>query len=241
VTPASLARLEAGGSRGEGLEPGPMLRRRPRSERWTARDLRFSFADRGDRVARLRAAVGVWLRAPRLWWGLLVAGLVVGVFGWAVTVLGIALATAQEGADQWWMVLVFGAVTLALVLGVGYLLATRLLGRAAGPPVGEPGRRPGAVGTAESAAAATAAPTPPGAPLPATGEPLEPLSERELEVLQLVATGRSNREIATELYVATGTVKAHLNNIFRKLEARSRLEAVTRARDLRLLAEHDGK
>jgi ATP/maltotriose-dependent transcriptional regulator MalT len=60
-------------------------------------------------------------------------------------------------------------------------------------------------------------------------------------VLRLVATGRSNREIATELYVATGTVKAHLNNIFRKLEARSRLEAVTRARDLRLLGERDPK
>jgi hypothetical protein len=82
-------------------------------------------ADGHDRVARLRAAVAVWLRAPRLWWGLLVAGLVVGVFGWGVTVLGIALATAQEGTDQWWLVLVFGAVTLALVLGVGYLLAER--------------------------------------------------------------------------------------------------------------------
>jgi DNA-binding CsgD family transcriptional regulator len=158
-----------------------------------------------------------------------------------VTVLGIALATAQEGADQWWMVLVFGAVTLALVLGTGYLVASRLLGRAAGPPVSEPDRRPDAAGAAESAAAATAAPTPPGAPLPRTGEPLEPLSQRELEVLLMVATGRSNQEIAAELYVATGTVKAHLNNIFRKLEARSRLEAVTRARDLRLLAERDPK
>jgi LuxR family transcriptional regulator, maltose regulon positive regulatory protein len=73
----------------------------------------------------------------------------------------------------------------------------------------------------------------------ATESPLEPLSQRELEVLQLLATGRSNREIATELYVATGTIKAHLNNIFRKLEARSRLEAVTRARDLGLLAGGD--
>ena len=60
-------------------------------------------------------------------------------------------------------------------------------------------------------------------------------------MLQLLATGRSNREIASDLYVATGTVKAHLNNIFRKLEARSRLEAVTRARDLGLLAERDRK
>jgi hypothetical protein len=80
-----------------------------------------------------------------------VAGLVVGVFGWAVTVLGIALAAAQEGADQWWLVLVFGLAILALVLGAGYLLATRLLGRTARPPVSEPGRRPDAAGVVESA------------------------------------------------------------------------------------------
>jgi DNA-binding CsgD family transcriptional regulator len=183
-------------------------------------------ANRDDRMARLRASAAVWLRSPRLWQGLLVAGLVVGAFAWAVTVLGIALAMAQEGTEQWWLVLVFGLAILALVIGGGYLLVTRLYAAPARSPVDEPGRRP--------------APPPPTPP-PATGEPLEPLSQRELEVLQLVATGRSNREIATELYVATGTIKAHLNNIFRKLEARSRLEAVTRARDLRLLAERDPK
>jgi DNA-binding CsgD family transcriptional regulator len=180
-------------------------------------------ADGNDRVARLRTAAAGWLGSPRLWRGLLVAALVVGIFGWAVTVLGIALAMAQEGAEQWWLVLVFGLAILALVIGGGYLLAARLFGGAARPPEREPDR-------------------PPGAAVPAApGEPLEPLSQRELEVLRLVATGRSNQEIATELYVATGTVKAHLNNIFRKLEARSRLEAVTRARDLRLLGERDPK
>src|SRR5215218_16944 len=190
-------------------------------------------ADRDDRVARLRAAAAVWLRSS--WRGLLLAGLVVGVFVWAIVVLGIALAMAQEGAEQWWLVLVFGLATLALVLAGTYLLAARLFNRTARPPVSEPGR---AAGTAETAGSAAAAPDPPAAPVappPATGSPLEPLSERELEVLQLLATGRSNREIAT------GTVKAHLNNIFRKLEARSRLEAVTRARDLGLLAERDRK
>jgi ATP/maltotriose-dependent transcriptional regulator MalT len=114
-----------------------------------------------------------------------------------------------------------------------------MFGGAARPPKGEPDRGPGATGTAVRPAAAPTAPLP--APPPATGEPLEPLSQRELEVLRLVATGRSNQEIATDLYVATGTVKAHLHNIFRKLEARSRLEAVTRARDLRLLGERDPK
>jgi len=71
-------------------------------------------ADRDDRVARLRAAAAVWLRSS--WRGLLLAGLVVGVFVWAIVVLGIALAMAQEGAEQWWLVLVFGLATLALVL-----------------------------------------------------------------------------------------------------------------------------
>jgi DNA-binding CsgD family transcriptional regulator len=196
-------------------------------------------ADGDDRVARVRAAASAWLGSPRLWRGLLVAGLVVGIFVWAVIVLGIALATAQEGAEQWWLVLVFGLATLALVIGGGYLLAARLFGGPARPPAGQPDRGSGAAGTAVRTAAAPAAPLP--APPPATGEPLEPLSQRELEVLRLVATGRSNQEIATELYVATGTVKAHLNNIFRKLEARSRIEAVTRARDLRLLGERDPK
>ncbi len=84
------------------------------------------------------------------------------------------------------------------------------------------------------------APTEPAAS-PAPGQPAEPLSDREIEVLRLLASGRSNREIAAELYLATGTVKAHLNHIFRKLDARSRLDAVTRARSLHLLTEHDAK
>ena len=62
----------------------------------------------------------------------------------------------------------------------------------------------------------------------------EPLSEREREVLKLLATGRSNREIAQDLYVAPGTVKAHINNIYRKLGARNRAEALVKARDLDL-------
>ena len=198
-------------------------------------------ADRDDRAARLRAAAAVWLRSPSLWRGVLVAGSVVGVFLWAIVVLGIALTMAQEGAEQWWLVLVFGLAILALVLAGAYLLATRLFNRPGRPSAREAGRATGAAETAGSAGAAADAPPARAAAPPVTGGPLEPLSERELEVLRLLATGRSNREIATELYVATGTVKAHLNNIFRKLEARSRLEAVTRARDLGLLAERDRK
>jgi LuxR family maltose regulon positive regulatory protein len=64
---------------------------------------------------------------------------------------------------------------------------------------------------------------------------VEPLSERELQVLRLVARGLSNREIAQALVVTVGTVKKHLNNIFGKLSVKSRTQAVARARDLALL------
>src|SRR5215210_273568 len=63
----------------------------------------------------------------------------------------------------------------------------------------------------------------------------EDLSERELEVLALLASGRTNSEIARDLYVAVGTIKAHVNNIYRKLGARNRAEVLARARDLELL------
>jgi predicted ATPase/DNA-binding NarL/FixJ family response regulator len=66
--------------------------------------------------------------------------------------------------------------------------------------------------------------------------PLDPLSARELEVLQLVAEGWSNREIAQELVVTVGTVKKHLNNIFSKLHVRSRTQAIACARELDLLS-----
>ncbi|MBA3425414.1 MAG: helix-turn-helix transcriptional regulator [Rubrobacter sp.] len=63
----------------------------------------------------------------------------------------------------------------------------------------------------------------------------EPLSERELEVLRLIALGQSNREIARELYVSLGTIKTHINNTYRKLGVHSRVRAVARARDLKLI------
>jgi DNA-binding NarL/FixJ family response regulator len=67
-------------------------------------------------------------------------------------------------------------------------------------------------------------------------QPLEEdLSERELEVLALLTSGRTNSEIARDLHVAVGTVKSHVNNIYRKLGARNRAEALARARVLKLL------
>ena len=64
---------------------------------------------------------------------------------------------------------------------------------------------------------------------------VEPLSERECEVLQLVAAGLSNREIAQSLVIALNTVKNHLKNIYGKLAVHSRTQAVERARNLDLL------
>ena len=64
---------------------------------------------------------------------------------------------------------------------------------------------------------------------------VEPISEREMEVLLLVASGLSNREVAHELVIALGTVKRHLNNIYGKLGVHSRTSAVARARELGLL------
>jgi len=70
---------------------------------------------------------------------------------------------------------------------------------------------------------------------PAIDKPVESLSQREVEVLHLVALGRTNQEIARQLIVAPGTVKAHTASIYRKLDVANRTEAVARARQLGIL------
>jgi len=78
--------------------------------------------------------------------------------------------------------------------------------------------------------------SPTGDPSASSGQALiEPLSQRELEVLHLVALGRTNQEIARQLIVAPGTVKAHTASIYRKLDVANRTEAVARARELGIL------
>ncbi len=64
---------------------------------------------------------------------------------------------------------------------------------------------------------------------------IEPLSERELEVLRLLGEGFSNRQIAERLIVTVGTVKSHVHNIYGKLGVERRTEAIAHARDLHLL------
>jgi LuxR family maltose regulon positive regulatory protein len=70
---------------------------------------------------------------------------------------------------------------------------------------------------------------------PPRGGLVEPLTERELEVLRLVAQGLSNREIGERLFLALSTVKGHTRVIFDKLQVERRTEAVARARELGLL------
>jgi LuxR family maltose regulon positive regulatory protein len=64
---------------------------------------------------------------------------------------------------------------------------------------------------------------------------VEPLSEREIEVLRLVVAGLSNREIAGKLILSLGTVKTHIHNIYGKLDARNRAQVIARARELNLI------
>ena len=61
------------------------------------------------------------------------------------------------------------------------------------------------------------------------------VSDREFEVLTLLAAGRSNKEIANQLDVSPNTVKTHVAKLFEKLEAKRRTEAISRARELGMI------
>lgn len=162
--------------------------------------------------------VTAWLRSPSIRRRLLLAAVLVGCFVWAMIVVGLSFAMVEHGGGRWWIMPLFGAFVLAIAVS-----AVRWVSAAA--------------------SRADVAPADPSLPVAGQGLPpvavqrrtAEPLSSRELEVLRHLATGRTNAEIAKVLFVAPGTVKAHLNHIFRKLEAASRLQAVAHAREAGLL------
>ncbi len=66
-------------------------------------------------------------------------------------------------------------------------------------------------------------------------QPIDPLTDRELDVLAEISAGYTNDEIADRLFISRGTVKRHASNIYLKLGAHHRTEAAARGRELRLI------
>jgi DNA-binding NarL/FixJ family response regulator len=138
----------------------------------------------------------------------------------------IALTTFDDDED------VFAALRAG---AVGYLLkdvsSARLVEAVLAAARGESVLQPSVA--AKVVARFAALSDPPAAPRP---QPLVvPLSDRELDVLRLLADGRSNREIAAALFLVEGTVKNHVSTVLAKLGARDRTQAALRARALGLL------
>ncbi|MEU4470702.1 response regulator transcription factor [Micromonospora sp. NPDC023888] len=134
----------------------------------------------------------------------------------------IALTTFDNDAD------VFSAIRAG---AIGYLLkdasSERLMEAVRAAVRGESVLEPGVAAKLVLRVAQLPAPVP---------DPLvAPLSGRELDVVRLLAGGRSNREIASALFLAEGTVKNHVTSALSKLGARDRTQAALRARELGLL------
>ena len=158
-----------------------------------------------------------------------------------VAVLGVISMLLAPLTSLWWIVpLVGAAIPLAMVVIQGREhqgaiaddvsvatpeVETRVPGDGAPPG-------PDGSGTLE-ATASPAAGASTGAPQLAELE--SDLSEREMEVLTLLASGKTNAEVADALFISVGTVKSHSANIYRKLEAKNRTEAVARARERGLM------
>jgi LuxR family transcriptional regulator, maltose regulon positive regulatory protein len=158
----------------------------------------------------------------------------------------LALAAGDEEADA----LDALAEALALACPEGYvrvfvdegapiadLLGKLIAARGADPTLAA-GVPPGYLRQLADAIGQEAVPIPIAGRGAATATPglIEPLSARELEVLELLAAGRANRQIADELVVALDTVKKHVSHILDKLGASNRTQAVARARDLGLIS-----
>ena len=189
----------------------------------------------GIAVARVRAAAGRPADAIDAVSGLLRAAEASGRAGSVIEILALrAVVLAQAGRQA----MADLARALALAEPEGYVRLfvdegppmARLLA-ATGPLPGASNAYVARLLAAFALGAALAAPSRHPAPLPAGVEPrLEPLTERELEVLALVAQGHRNQEIAATLFIALGTVKVHTHSIYGKLGARNRVEALARAR-----------
>ena len=173
------------------------------------------------------------------------AGLITWQFALYVLVLGFISVLLVPLSSLWWIVPVLGAI-VPIVLTV--------LGRAEPWPERRNGAEAPPSGVLHAQPEQAQQTTDPGG-LRATGEAIgvpsaataratdsrplvaldDPLSEREREVLAVLASGRTTSETARDLFVSVGTIKSHTANIYRKLGARNRAEAIARARELGLL------
>jgi LuxR family maltose regulon positive regulatory protein len=163
---------------------------------------------------------------------MLEAAMTAGRVGNSIEILGLqALAFQMEGDTDHALSALEQALSLAEPEGYVRIFVdegepmARLLRRAL-----DRGISPGYTGRLLAACGESPQPA-----TPAAQALVEPLTERELEVLRLIAAGLSNREIAQELVVAVSTVKSHINHIYGKLDARSRIQAVTKAQALDLI------
>jgi DNA-binding CsgD family transcriptional regulator len=151
-------------------------------------------------------------------------------------VVGLSFAMVERGSRQWWVMPLFGASVLAIAVYAAWRVPAT---PARADVVPAPAALAGAAAVRQSAMVSAGNPMVLQAREPAAVTVrralAEPLSPREIEVLHQLAAGRSNAEIARALFVAPGTVKAHLNHIFGKLDATSRLQAVAHAREFGLL------
>ncbi|HEX2143521.1 MAG TPA: response regulator transcription factor, partial [Glycomyces sp.] len=180
-------------------------------------------------------------RSPLMRRGVFVAAVLLICFLWAMPVAGLAFALVERGVEHWWLILVFGL--LMPVVATVAVQGARIVFRRGDGERGQVALEHEAVSpsavTRRGAGAAGAVEPDSGSGSPLARLPVELLSRREVEVLEQLAAGLSNREIARALHVAPGTVKAHLNHIFRKLGATSRLQAVAHAREAGLLEVHE--
>ncbi|MHA6780164.1 response regulator [Pseudonocardia saturnea] len=142
----------------------------------------------------------------------------------------IALTTFDDDED------VFAALRAG---AVGYLLkdvsSARLVEAVLAAARGESVLQPSVAAKVVARFAALPDPALPDRAAPRPQPLVVPLSDRELDVLRLLADGRSNREIAAALFLVEGTVKNHVSNVLAKLGARDRTQAALRARALDLL------
>ena len=161
-----------------------------------------------------------------------------GADGYAIEVLVLQAVTCQARGDR---SKALASLTRALALGEAEGSIRTFV--EAGPPMMDLLKEAAVRGTAVDYVAqlltafrkedATTLST--GEPGIALGVLVEPLSERELEVLRLIVAGLSNKEIAQELILAVGTVKKHINNIYGKLGVNRRTQAARRAQELGLV------